>query len=734
MLSHLHRLPQRYLFSVDPSSYDYVLLHMRLLSAAREAADAYAAAVAAASAAGAPPPLPKPVPELYIRRVDFAWPSWSPKVTQHSPRGPVAAAAIAAAAMPAAGLVSRQWSRSRVPPHPRPTFGGTSGKPDPLALVLPPPPGGGAGGHSGSRSEAQAAANGAAEGQPDGGARNWGGGSGAGFELTMAYTDKPGLLRMVTSVLGHAAVELDVREAHIFTTNDGMALQAFPSSSRQPGRWTMEELQLKLEMAMAEVLRLGPSLSVSPESSNRGSSGGGAGGSNCSGSGGPSADSMAHAAAEVLQQLGLASAADAAFAHEGEYESANEHSRGQSRRSSSTCGDEGDNSWIDEVSSGAASPQRWAASGGASAPNVGEEGGASSSNGGSESWSSGGGGRRRQRRRRRLVRDARALVEQMDLQDWAIDFRELMLRESRGTGSTGSLYAGTYRSQDVAVKVMVAGQDVGANAGDLDEPVGTAAADILETFQQEVMMLRRIRHKNVVQFIGACSAWPLLCIVTELMAGGSVRDVLDRRGRGFELGEAVRILRDTAHGMDFFHKRGMIHRDLKAANLLMNEQGVVKVADFGVARVEPGPLRRAASMRVLSGMEMANVKSLQDHHSEAAIRTSFTKKDEVLEHQVYNHKADVYSYGITIWELLTGGIPYAGLTPIQAAYGVILRQLRPDIPSTWPPTLASLAQACWDEDPTNRPEFSEILLLLDKLEHGKPPPSRAWRPFFLLGK
>eukprot|EP00850_Spirogloea_muscicola_P016499 SM000134S26942 [mRNA] locus=s134:244517:248894:+ [translate_table: standard] len=723
MLAHLHRLPQRYLFSVDPSSYDYVLLHMRLLRAAREAADVYAAAAVAASAAGTQPPLPKPVPELFIRRVDFVWPSWSPKVTQHSPRGMAATAAIAATAAPAAALMPRQWSRSRAPPHPRPTFGGSTGKPDSLALVLPPPPGGAAGGHSGSRSEAQAATNGAAEGQSGRGTRNWGGdggssggGGGAGFELTMAYTDKPGLLRMVTSVLGHPAVELDV-----FVVTG------------QPGRWSMEELQLKLELAMAEALRLGPSLSVSPESSNRGSSGRGAGGSNCSSGRGPSAESVAHAAAEVLQQQGLASAADATFAHGGEYESANEQSRGQSRRSSSTCGDDGDISWIDEASSGAASPQRWPASGGASTSNVGEEGGASSSNGGSESWSGGGGGRRRQRRRR-LVRDARALVEQMDLQDWAIDFRELTLRESRGTGSTGSLYAGTYRSQDVAVKVMVAGQDVGASAGDLDEPVGTAAADILETFQQEVMMLRRIRHKNVVQFIGACSAWPLLCIVTELMAGGSVRDVLDRRGRGFEPGEAVRILRDTAHGMDFFHKRGMIHRDLKAANLLMNEQGVVKVADFGVARVEPGPLRRAASMRVLSGMEVAVLNSLQDQHPEAATRTSFTKKDEVLEHQVYNHKADVYSYGITIWELLTGGIPYAGLTPIQAAYGVILRQLRPDIPSTWPPKLASLAQACWDEDPANRPEFSEILLLLDKLEYGKLPPSRAWRPFFLLGK
>eukprot|EP00850_Spirogloea_muscicola_P016506 SM000134S26949 [mRNA] locus=s134:242897:244197:- [translate_table: standard] len=165
MLAHLHRLPQRYLFSVDPSSYDYVLLHMRLLRAAREAADVYAAAAVAASAAGTQPPLPKPVPELFIRRVDFVWPSWSPKVTQHSPRGMAATAAIAATAAPAAALMPRQWSRSRAPPHPRPTFGGSTGKPDSLALVLPPPPGGAAGGHSGSRSEAQAATNGAAEGQ-----------------------------------------------------------------------------------------------------------------------------------------------------------------------------------------------------------------------------------------------------------------------------------------------------------------------------------------------------------------------------------------------------------------------------------------------------------------------------------------------------------------------------------------------------------------------------------------
>ncbi|EOX97556.1 ACT-like protein tyrosine kinase family protein isoform 3, partial [Theobroma cacao] len=96
----------------------------------------------------------------------------------------------------------------------------------------------------------------------------------------------------------------------------------------------------------------------------------------------------------------------------------------------------------------------------------------------------------------------------------------------------------------------------------------------------------KVRHKNVVQFIGACTKPPSLCIVTEFMSGGSVYDYLHKQKGVFKLPTLLKVAIDVSKGMNYLHQNNIIHRDLKAANLLMDENEVVKVADFGVARVK----------------------------------------------------------------------------------------------------------------------------------------------------
>lgn len=261
--------------------------------------------------------------------------------------------------------------------------------------------------------------------------------------------------------------------------------------------------------------------------------------------------------------------------------------------------------------------------------------------------------------------------------DWEIDSTQLKCNNKVASGSFGDLYRGTYCGQDVAIKILKPER--------LNE-------NLQREFQQEVFIMRKVRHKNVVQFIGACTMPPNLCIVTEFMSGGSVYDYLRKQKVLLKMPMLLRVAIDASKGMDYLHQNSIIHRDLKAANLLLDENEVVKVADFGVARVQ----------------------------SQSGIMTAETgtyrwMAPEIIEHKPYDKKADVFSFGIVLWELLTGKVPYADMTPLQAAVGVVQKGLRPTMPRNIPAKLVDLLQRCWKTDPSERPGFSETTVILQEI-------------------
>ncbi|KAI3447912.1 hypothetical protein Pfo_004577 [Paulownia fortunei] len=260
---------------------------------------------------------------------------------------------------------------------------------------------------------------------------------------------------------------------------------------------------------------------------------------------------------------------------------------------------------------------------------------------------------------------------------WEIDPQYLKFESKVASGSYGDLYKGTYCSQEVAIKILKA------------ERLNT---ELQKEFAQEVYIMRKIRHKNVVQFIGACTRPPNLCIVTEYMSGGSVYDYLHKQKATFKLPGLLKVAIDISKGMNYLHQNNIIHRDLKAANLLVDENEVVKVGDFGVARVK-------AQTGVMT----------------AETGTYRWMAPEVIEHKPYDHKADVFSFGVVLWELLTGKLPYEYLTPLQAAVGVVQKGLRPTIPKHTHPKLAELLERCWQQDPTLRPDFSEATEILQQI-------------------
>ncbi|XP_028765905.1 serine/threonine-protein kinase STY46-like isoform X2 [Neltuma alba] len=262
---------------------------------------------------------------------------------------------------------------------------------------------------------------------------------------------------------------------------------------------------------------------------------------------------------------------------------------------------------------------------------------------------------------------------------WEIDASCLKYESKIASGPFFDMYKGVFCNQEVAIKVL--------KTENLNE-------NIQREFSQEINILSKLCHKNVVKFVGASTKLPDLFIVTEYMFGGSLYEFLHTQKAVLTLPSLLRVATDVCEGMKYLHQNDIIHRDLKTANLLMDENRVVKVADFGVARVEDQ-----------SGIMTAETGTYR------------WMAPEVIEHKPYNHKADVFSFGITLWELLTGKLPHEHLSPLQAAVGVVHKGLRPNIPRHTHPVLIELMSRCWHQDPSLRPEFSEILEFLHHFSH-----------------
>mmetsp|Transcript_4999 Transcript_4999/g.8783 ORF Transcript_4999/g.8783 Transcript_4999/m.8783 type:complete len:170 (+) Transcript_4999:737-1246(+) len=150
----------------------------------------------------------------------------------------------------------------------------------------------------------------------------------------------------------------------------------------------------------------------------------------------------------------------------------------------------------------------------------------------------------------------------------------------------------------------------------------------------------------------------------------------------------------AARGMAYLHGGNppVLHRDLKSANLLLDDSYTTKVADFGLSRLK------------------AQERSMTENCG-----TVQWMAPEVLANHHYAEPADVYSFGIILWELLSRECPYDGMSPIQCALAVLNRDARPEIPIWCPSPLADLIRACWEKDSSSRPTFAQIISALDAM-------------------
>jgi len=262
-----------------------------------------------------------------------------------------------------------------------------------------------------------------------------------------------------------------------------------------------------------------------------------------------------------------------------------------------------------------------------------------------------------------------------------IKFEEIQWGEKIGGGCFGSVYKGKCRGQNVAIKQLL--------KQDLD-------SKILEDFRREVDIMTQMRHPNVVLFMGACTEPGKMAIVCELL-NFSVHDLL-RKNKDITLLQRIKLAKGTAAGIAWLHGATpqIIHRDLKPNNLLVDEHWNVKVCDFGLSQVK------------LRENKIRDGKSIPG--------TPLWMSPEVLLGQDVDEKADVYSFGIVLWEIITGQEPFPYMEDFKTFKTAITKNNeRPAIPEDIHPNLRSLLELCWHKDPAKRPTFQQILPLLDSV-------------------
>lgn len=281
-------------------------------------------------------------------------------------------------------------------------------------------------------------------------------------------------------------------------------------------------------------------------------------------------------------------------------------------------------------------------------------------------------------------------TEEVQLEEqWFIDANLLFVGPKIGEGAYSKVYEGKYHDDEIAVKIIQPGE------------TSKEVAKRRSRFAREITLLQKVQHKNLVKFIGACKK-PAMVVVTELLRGGSLRKHLMsvRPGR-LDLHWAVSYALDIAQAMDCLHSYGIIHRDLKPDNLLLTEDlKSVKLADFGLARE-------------LTVTEMMTAETGTYRWMAPELYSTVTLRHGEKKH--YDHKVDVYSFSIVFWELLTNRMPFEGMSNLQAAYAAAYKETRPTISEDLniPEELVCVMQSCWAEDPHTRPNFSEVVRMLN---------------------
>lgn len=278
---------------------------------------------------------------------------------------------------------------------------------------------------------------------------------------------------------------------------------------------------------------------------------------------------------------------------------------------------------------------------------------------------------------------------------WEIEASEVCLQSLIGSGSFGTVYKGKWHG-DVAVKIL---------------KVTNPTPEQFQAFRNEVAVLRKTRHVNILLFMGYMTK-DNLAIVTQWCEGSSLYKHIHVLETNFTMIQLIDIARQTAQGMDYLHAKSIIHRDMKSNNIFLHEGLAVKIGDFGLATVKS--------------------RWTGSHQVEQPSGSILWMAPEVIrmeDNNPYSFQSDVYAYGIVLYELLTGELPYSHIgSRDQIIFMVGRGRLCPDLSKLYkscPKAMKRLVADCIKKSKEERPLFPQILSSIELLQHALPKINRS---------
>uniref|UniRef100_A0A6B2L9K1 Protein kinase domain-containing protein n=1 Tax=Arcella intermedia TaxID=1963864 RepID=A0A6B2L9K1_9EUKA len=276
-----------------------------------------------------------------------------------------------------------------------------------------------------------------------------------------------------------------------------------------------------------------------------------------------------------------------------------------------------------------------------------------------------------------------------------------------GTGAAGDVYKGLYEGNVVAIKVL----SVKSQEKEVEE------------FKKEFEILKAVRHTNVVYFFGVAMK-PHLCMVMEFCARGSLHHVVSDPAGEIGWARAISFCKQMTAGLKALHQNNpvILHRDLKSLNLLVSQDWVIKIADFGLSRFNT----------------VENLETIKQ------MRGTYQYLDpEVYNGAPFKPPSDIYSMAVIFWELvmrvITGNYqqPYGEFKNLQFDFQIIIQSakedLRPTIHPNCPPLFKNLIVRCWHKAQVERPTLDQIAQSLDEIQETYQSSPQEWDSLKKIG-